>query len=164
MYSGNLDKAAEYFKKASEIDSNYGLAHFDLGNTLILQGQYDEGFALIDKALGQSGDMGMMLGVYGYFKAKLGDLDTAEKSLNKLLKQQDDGIPVAFSIADIYEGMNNKSEALKWLETSYENQEVWLPLAETWRKGHLQSDLLLDDPQFKSLMIKAKKPRDFLSD
>lgn len=155
-YAGNLVKAQEYYEKAIEIDPNYALAYFDLGNVLINQGEINIGIKTMEKAIEMWGNVSFFIGTIGYFYAKLGNKEKADACLKMLLEQHGQGVSVAFNIADVYEGMQDVKNTLKWLSKAKDQKELMVPGAKLWRRGHLQSDLLLDNDDFNKLMSEIR--------
>ena len=157
-YNGDLEKAKSYYKKAIEFDPSYALAYYDYGTALLIQGKEQEGFIQLERAIKMWGDLGFLLGVLGHFQARTGNVKKAKETLEILLKQHEQGLSLAFNIADIYEGMGKIDETLKWLNISYLQNEVLIFVMWPWRTGFLQSYLLKDHPGLLEIMKKVGLP------
>jgi hypothetical protein len=89
-------------------------------------------------------------------KARAGDKGAALQTLTDLDKISQHREVTAYSRALLYLSLNNKAEALRWLEQSFEDRDGS-------NIGWIKVDPLLDpvrgDPRFEALMQKVVGPK-----
>ena len=99
-----------------------------------------------------------MLGLLGHAYASSGNKSEALKILDQLKGLSKQRYVSAFSFAIIYLALDDKQEALRWLEQSYQNRAG----ADI---GWIRVDSLLDplhrDPRFEALAEKIVPAREF---
>ena len=69
--------------------------------------------------------------------------------------QRQKGYSSAYNIATLYADLGDKDQAFRWLNTAYEERDLYLP--------YLRTDFVLDplrsDPQFAELVRKVGLPQ-----
>ena len=138
FFQREYQRAIEESKKVIELDPDYPYAHLFLGRSYIQQGEYEKGFASIDKAkllTFREGHLG-----YGY--AVSDRPEDAQKLLTELAEKSRPEHIAAYQIALIYSGLGENDRAFEWLEKACEQhspQLVWLKLSPEFEPLH--SDL-----------------------
>ncbi len=81
--------------------------------------------------------------------------DDAQKVLEKLFVLSKERYVTPYGVARIYNALEQKDEALQWLETSYRQQAEWLLLL----KVDARFDDLRSNPRFQDLMGRMNFPK-----
>ncbi len=154
QYNRQYDQAIESYRMALEIQPNYALAQWRLGvayaAAYVTKGMYNEAIVEYKKLL-ELGSSTFFLGHLGSVYAKSGRREEALKVLDELTEERrKGGIGLEPFIAWIYSGLDERDQALTWLELAYEE-----------RAGNLLHikvepiyDPLRSDPRFQALLKK----------
>ena len=78
------------------------------------------------KSVSLSGRRSLSIGILGHAQALSGDEDGARKALDELLARRKEQYVSAYDIAIIHAGLDQRDEALGWLETASEERNGWL--------------------------------------
>jgi DNA-binding winged helix-turn-helix (wHTH) protein/TolB-like protein len=143
LYAREYERAIEQLLKTLEIDPDFFLARYLLALAYEQKGMYREAIAELTKAKEQFGGGVMYAGALGHIYAVSGDKAGARKILNELLKTDPDG---AYAIATIYAGLDEKRQALQWLERVHKKVGVGL------LKTDPRLDNLRSEPKFVELL------------
>jgi tetratricopeptide (TPR) repeat protein len=136
----------EESKKVIELDHDYPYAHLVLGRAYILQGNYDKGLVVLDKAK----LLTFREGHLGYGHAISGNKKEAHELLDGLNDNSRPKHIIAYQIALIYCGLGERDYAFDWLEKAYEQhgpQLVWLKVTPEFEPLH-------SDPRWDNLLIR----------
>ena len=152
--AGQPDEALKLLQKTFELDPNYWLAHQSATIAYLKKGMYAEAANAGRKAL-QNYDNTRNIAFLGYALAKEGKTAEARAELVKLLQLSREGYLPPINIATIYSGLNEREEALKWLERGIEQRDPRM----TFLKVEPQWDNLRDDPRFKDLLRRIGLPQ-----
>ncbi|WP_411273484.1 helix-turn-helix domain-containing protein [Daejeonella sp.] len=146
FYSNRLSEAFEFSESRIQTFSNYYT--FDSHGFLLLQlKRYDEAITYFNKTIALEGiRYPRMLGWMGAAYAKSGRPEEARKIIRELsqrLLKRDMG-SITFFIAAIHSALNDKEEALKWLQAAYDAHDMEMP----WLMTEPQFYNLHKEPQF----------------
>jgi serine/threonine-protein kinase len=145
-----FDKAIDQLKKTLELDSNFAAVHIMLGATYEMQNRLDEAIAEYKKARSLFGSGTAGLSDLGRAYARAGRENDALKILDSLFRFSKQGYSVAFDIAIVYYGLEEKSKTFEWFEKAYQERAVGL----IYLKTEPTCDDLHPDPRFIALMRK----------
>src|SRR2546430_13917171 len=142
-------------RKALEIDPTSFYAHYNLGIVLQAKGDLSGAIAEYEKAK-QLGDNPLVSTLCAQAKALAGDKNAALQMLTELDEISKHREVVGYLRALLYLSLNNKDEALRWLEQGFEERDgsniCWINV-----------DPLLDplhgDPRFEKLVQKVIAPK-----
>ncbi len=145
-FNRQYDSALEDFRSVIDMDPQFGRAHAHLGMVYIAKGEYNDAITEFQKDPQQDT---YLKGLLGYTEAISGDAAAARKLLDELARASEKSPDQAFSTALIYVGLNDRDQALQWLEKAYQQRSsMYMPFAKT--------DPLLDpirsDPRFAALL------------
>ncbi|HZR77832.1 MAG TPA: tetratricopeptide repeat protein [Chthoniobacterales bacterium] len=151
-YARRYDDSAAQIRKALTIDPTFFYAHFNLGIALQAKGDLPGAIVEYEKANQLSRDNLLVSTLCAQAKAFAGDKDAAQRMLSDLDKISQQREVVGYLRALLYLSLNNKGEALRWLEQGYEERDgsniCWINV-----------DPLLDslhgDPRFEALVQKV---------
>jgi len=146
LIAHRYDEAIEQSRKTMNLDSLFSFAHRVLGQTFVQQHRYSEGIAELQKAIELSPGGSASISNLGYAYAVSGKRNEAIRILNDLKNRSHDAFSNAPEIAMVYVGLNDKDQAMVWLEKAY---------AQRFNPGVLirpSFDALRSDPRFQDLL------------
>ena len=156
FYARRFDESVAQLRKTLEIDPTSFYAHYNLGIALQAKGDLSGAITEYEKAKQLSGDNPTVATFWAQAKAHAGDKDAARRMLSELDEISKHREVVGYLRALLYLSLNNKDEALRWLEQGYEERDgsnlCWINV-----------DPLLDslhgDPRFEALVQKVIAPK-----
>jgi TolB-like protein/tetratricopeptide (TPR) repeat protein len=154
-YAHRYDEADRQMRKSLEIDPTSFYAHYNLGIVLQLKGDLSGAIAEYEKAK-QLGDNPLVSTLCAQAKAHAGDKDAALRMLSELDKMSQQREVVGYLRALLYLSLNNKDEALRWLEQGFEERDG---SNICWIKVDPLLDSLHGDPRLEALVQKVVGPR-----
>ena len=125
------------------LDPFFAPGHYVLGQALVQKHDYNEGIAELQKAIELSPGSTAFIANLAYVYAVSGMRDKALRILTDLKSQSNQDAP---EIALVYVGLDQKDQAMAWLEKAY---------SERFNPGVLMRpafDPLLPDPRFQDLL------------
>ena len=143
----------EQSRKTLELDPNFAVGHYELGQALVQKQRADEAMVEFRKAIALSGHSGAFDSNLAYAYAVLGQKDEATKIVAELAATSDKNHSAYANIALIYVGLGDNDQAMIWLEKAYEarfNPSILLRPA--W-------DPLRSDARFKDLRRRIGLPQ-----
>ena len=150
-YAHRYDDAARQLRKTLEIDPTSFYTHYNLGILLQVTGDLSGAIAEYEKAK-QLNDNAYVSTLWAVAKAHAGDKDAARRMLSEFDKISQQREVVGYLRALLYLSLNNKDEALRWLEQGYEERDGS-------NISTIKVDPLLDslhgDPRFEALVQKV---------
>jgi Flp pilus assembly protein TadD len=139
--------AVARLREAIEIEPNFWVPHFMLGVLLSHQGQWPEARAALNRA-GSLSDSPQILAELGRIAALNGDKAQAREALNRLQALSARRYVSPYVMARVYLGLDEKDQALAWLERTYEHRSWWM----TFLKFEPGLDGLRSDARFADLL------------
>jgi TolB-like protein/Flp pilus assembly protein TadD len=154
-YAKRYDESVTQLRKTLEIDPTSFYTHYNLGIALQAKGDLPGAIAEYEKAK-QLGDNATVSTFYAAAKAQAGDKDAARRMLSELDEISRHSEVVGYLRALLYLSLNNKDEALRWLEQGVKERDgsniCWINV-----------DPLLDplhgDQRFEALVQKVINPK-----
>src|SRR5213595_1178200 len=154
-YAHRYEDSVRQLRKTLEIDPTSFYAHFNLGIALQAAGDLSGALAEYEKAK-QLSDNTYVSMLCAQAKAYAGDKDAALRMLSDLDKMSQRREVVGYLRALLYLSLNNKDEALRWLEQDFEERDG---SNISWIKVDPLLDPLHGDPRFESLVQKVVAPK-----
>jgi TolB-like protein len=149
------DAAVAQLRKTLEIDPTFVNAHYYLGLVLQQKGDLPGAIAQYEKAKELSDDP-FIAALSSAAKARAGDKRSALQTLADLDKISQHRQVLSYWRALLYLSLNNKEEALRWLEQGFAERDGG-------NIGWIKVDPLLDplhgDPRFEALVQKVVGPK-----
>jgi TolB-like protein/DNA-binding winged helix-turn-helix (wHTH) protein/Flp pilus assembly protein TadD len=140
------DEAATQTQKTINMDRFFAPAHYVLGATFVQKHKYDEAIAELQKATQLSEGSTAFNANLAYAYAVSGRRSEAVKILADLKNQSQHGFSNAPEIALVYVGMNDKDQAMTWLNKAFDERfSPWVLMRPAF-------DPLRSDPRFQDLM------------
>jgi TolB-like protein/Flp pilus assembly protein TadD len=154
-FAKRYDESVMQLRKTREIDPTSFYTHYNLGIALQAKGDLPGAIAEYEKAK-QLGDNTTVSTFYAQAKALAGDKDAARRMLSELDEISRQREVVGYLRALLYLSLNDKDEALRWLEQGVKERDgsniCWINV-----------DPLLDplhgDPRFEALVQKVIAPK-----
>jgi TolB-like protein/Flp pilus assembly protein TadD len=155
FYAKRYDESVTQLRKTLELDPTSFYTHYNLGIALQAKGDLPGAIAEYEKAK-QLGDNTTVSTFYAAAKAQAGDKEAARRMLSELDDISKHREVVGYLRALLYLSLNNKDEALRWLEQGVKERDgsniCWINV-----------DPLLDplhgDPRFEALVQKVVAPK-----
>jgi tetratricopeptide (TPR) repeat protein len=157
LHAGRTDEALDRLQKTIDLDPNFYFPHLFAISAYTEKGMYREVIAAAHRAKELAPDQTMSDSYEGYALAKSGKRDEARVVLGRLLnlsKSKERFIP-PYHIALIYHGLDERDEALAWLEQGVDKRDPKM----TFLKVEPKWDNLRSDPRFAALMRKVGLPQ-----
>jgi serine/threonine-protein kinase len=154
-YAHRYEESAMQLRKTLEIDPTFFYAHFNLGIALQAAGDLSGAIAEYEKAK-RLGDNIYVSVLCAQAKAHAGDKDAALRMLSDLDKVSQQREVVGYLRTLLYLSLNNKDEALRWLEQDFEERDG---SNICWIKVDPLLDPLHGDPRFEALVQKVVGPK-----
>jgi len=154
IFNRRYDEAKEQFERALEFDPNFFQAYWGLGAADLHMSRYQAAIAEMEKALQLSGGAPLFLGTLGDAYAAAGYPDEAHKVLDQLDQVAKERYVTPYVVAHIYAALGNKEEAIRWLETAYQEHAVYMMCLKT----DPRFDDLRSDQRFQDLLRRMNFP------
>ena len=153
-YARRFNESIEQYRRTVAAHPLYALAHYGLSWALRYVGQHEESLNAAKRAAELSNDSTFILLMQGQALAAAGRRKEAEELLAKLSELIADRHVSSYHVALIYCFLDEKEQALEFLERSYTEHEAW----PVWLGVEPAFDKLRDDPRFAALMQKTSNP------
>ncbi len=155
FYSRNYERAIEQLLTVRNLDSNFMLANFWLGQAYLAKGDFTNALIFLNKAFELGKDDFMVKAALAHAHGKAGQKDRALALMNELQSSARDRYVSPFYYAVIHTGLGQQKEALSFLKNAIDERAS-------------QTVTVLRDPRFDDLrgiaefneILKAIKPRD----
>jgi len=115
-YAGQYDDATSIFLKTLEVEPNFAMAHFFLGQTYTRKQMFEAALTEFEAANKLFGGSTNMQATYGMASALAGEKDKALEILNRLNDELKEKYVSAYDLAMIHAGLGDNNEALHWLQ------------------------------------------------
>jgi TolB-like protein/Flp pilus assembly protein TadD len=144
--SRRYDEAVQQSKETLEMDANFAVGHFELGQAFVQKQLYDGAIAELQRAIQLSGHSGAFESNLAHVYGVLGRNKEAVKILKDLEARHNTNPSVAADIALVYVGLGDRDRAMMWLNRAYEVRFKASILL------HPVFDPLRSDARFKDLL------------
>jgi len=151
FYARRFDESVAQLRKTLEIDPTSFYAHYNLGIALQAKGDLSGAITEYEKAK-QLSDNPAVATFWAQAKAHAGDKDAARRMLSELDEISKHREVVGYLRALLYLSLNNKDEALRWLEQGFKERDG---SNICWIKVDPLLDALHGDPRFEALVQKV---------
>jgi tetratricopeptide (TPR) repeat protein len=153
-FARRYDEAIDQYLKALQLNPEFRVAHWRLGEAYIQTGKHDEAVSQLQKAISLEGNhvSGVEAWV-AYAKTLQTDRTEALRILNRL-KPEAELRRRCYYIASIYAGLGDKDSAFAWLDKSFAYRESSLAVINV----EPMFDNLRDDERFANLLRRMNLP------
>jgi TolB-like protein/DNA-binding winged helix-turn-helix (wHTH) protein/Tfp pilus assembly protein PilF len=146
LIAHRYDEAIKQSRKTMDLDPRFAVAHYELGQAFVEKHMYNEAIAELQKAIALSGGSTTCTSNLAYAYAVSGMKNEAVRILDDLKNRSSHSFSNAPEIALVYVGLDEKDQAMAWLEKAY---------SERFNPGVLLRpafDPLRSDPRFQNLL------------
>ena len=144
-HAGQTDEALAICRKVLEMDPNFWGAHNGAAMIYIEKGMFAEAVEAAKKAKALSRGNSVATALGGYAAAKLGKQTEARAAIEELTKIR---YVQPFTIALVYNGLDERDQALEWLERGFQERDPGM----TFLKVDSKWNNLRADARFIDLM------------
>jgi tetratricopeptide (TPR) repeat protein len=152
FYAKRYDESVRQLQKTLEIDPTSFYTHYNLGIALQAKGDLAGAIAAYERAKQLTSDNLLVSTMCAAAKAQAGDKDAARRMLNELDEISKRREVVGYLRALLHLSLNDKDEALRWLERGYEERDG---SNICWIKVDPLLDSLHGNPRFEALVQKV---------
>jgi TolB-like protein/DNA-binding winged helix-turn-helix (wHTH) protein/Tfp pilus assembly protein PilF len=146
LVAHRFDEAIKQSRKIMVLDPFFAPTHYVLGQALVQKHSYPEAIAELQKAVELSPGSTAFAANLAYAYAASGKRDEASKILNDLMNRSPQAFSNAPEIAMVYVGLDDKEQALVWIEKAYKERfSPWVLMRPCF-------DPLRPDPRFQDLL------------
>ena len=123
LVAHRYDEAMQQSRKTIDMDSSFAVGHYELGQIFVQKHTYDQAIAELSRAVELSGGSTTYVSNLAFAYAVSGRTTEALKILDDLKKRSTSGgYSNAPEIALVYVGLNDKIQAMVWLEKAYQER------------------------------------------
>jgi Flp pilus assembly protein TadD len=147
-----FDESEQQARKTLELDANFAVGHYVLGQTLLQKGKTAESIGEFEQAIALAGNNGAFNSNLGYAYAVAGRRAEAQRIVGELTTASEANPSADVDVALVHVGLGDLDGAMAWLERAYYarfNPSILLRPA--W-------DPLRADPRFKELWQRLDLP------
>jgi tetratricopeptide (TPR) repeat protein len=142
--------AHEQCWKVLALEPSFGAAQHVLGLVYEQMGMYEEAVIELQNAQATGDEQPAVIAALGHAWAKAGKIALAEEILCRLQQISAKRYVSPYWHAIVYAGLQQNFLAVEWLETAYQQRDVWL----AWLGVDLRFDDLRAAPGFQSILHK----------
>ena len=128
LLARQYDQAIKQELKTLELDPNFPMARFRLGQVYVEKAMFGEAITEFQDALKLSGSNPRIIGALGHAYARSGQRRQAKKSIKELQKRSEHGYVSPSNFALIHIGLGDNDSAFDWLEQAFEERSSLLIL------------------------------------
>jgi tetratricopeptide (TPR) repeat protein len=156
VFMGGRDaEALKLVREGLEIDPDFHQSHVLLSSIYVKSGDLDKALAHLARLEGvRQTRSPAVMGIIGRLYALVGREAEARALVSQLMKRRAREFVPASALAQIYTGLREDDEALRWLEVAYEERNVSL----VWLKEIWSYDPLRSDPRFQAILDRLDFP------
>lgn len=153
-FNNEEEKMNENIRQAKQAPDNIQ-AITESARAYLIQKQYDQVLEVLDLSQ-EVQEISRVKGLKSIAYYKTGDIENHNRELNALIQKSTEtaGGSPSFYTAMIYSSKNNVDEAFRWLEKSFQDNEIEL----YWLKVEPEFESLYNDPRWKMMIDKVGFP------
>jgi len=154
-FNNEEEKMNENIRQAKQAPDDI-LAITESARAYLIQKQYDQVLEVLDLPDTVLQEISRVKGLKSIAYYKMGDIENHNIELNALIQKSTDtaGQSPSFYTAMIYSSKNNVDEAFRWLEKSFQDNEIEL----YWLKVEPEFESLYNDPRWQEMLDKVGFP------
>jgi tetratricopeptide (TPR) repeat protein len=146
-FEGETDRAIREYLKALEMDNNFALAHYFLGQAYEQKQSYDSAIESMNRALDLSPGSSEMEAALARVQALAGKHDVAEEMLRRLREKAEGRYVSPVLFAQVLLGLGRHEEAIAELERAHEMKATDL----MWLKVRPVFDVIRGDGRIRQI-------------
>jgi len=153
-HARQYDQAIKHHRETLEMDADFVPSHLFLGQAFEQVGRFEEAIAEFQKAIRLSGGSTQIVAALGHAYAVSGNRNGAIRILEELEQLSKQRYVTPLDIAFVYAGLNQRDQAIEWLEKAYEERSCNL----VYVKIDPRLEPLHSDPRFQDLLRRMNFP------
>jgi serine/threonine protein kinase/Flp pilus assembly protein TadD len=154
-FKGDDERALEIYLGVHEMEPNFMIVHWGIGQLYERQGRYDRAVEEYERSVALSNGNPAQVASLAHAYAMAGRRAQAEQLLANLLALSTSYVS-PFKIGLIYAGLGDVDRAFEWLERAYEIRDGWM----TTLKVSAELVPLRTDPRYAQLVARVGFPQD----
>ena len=147
-FARQYDRAIEQYEKTIELDSNFSVAYYKLGQAYERKGMSEAAIEQYRKALALSTGSPGIMSALGHACAKAGQQDEARRILDELNEMAKQRYVSPYFMAEVQRGLGRLDQAFEWLDKAVADRSDWL----VWLGVEPAFDEFRSDPRFVRLL------------
>jgi TolB-like protein/DNA-binding winged helix-turn-helix (wHTH) protein/Tfp pilus assembly protein PilF len=153
-WARQYQQAYQATQQALELEPNFEPALMHMGMICVQLKRYNEARDALQKAVTSSKGSLIYVAFRGYAEAMAGDTLAAQKTLAQLKGGSGHRYIPSYMVAQVYVALNDKPQALKWLQRAYDERSTWMQYVEI----DPAFDPIRDDRRFVDLVRRFNMP------
>lgn len=153
-FERRYEEAVQEYLKVLEMDPNFGMAHFFLGQAYEQKGNYNEAISALERSVTLTERSAESLALLGRTYALAGQLNSAHTVLEELTRLSSTRFISPVLFAQLWLGLNNKEQALQSLKKAVEFHAVDI----TWLGVRPAFDPIRNHVLFRALCRRLSLP------
>jgi serine/threonine-protein kinase len=149
---GHYDAAIAGFQRYAATYPLDPTPRWSVASSLAAKGDYAAAFQIYDRLL-QKTPLPIHIAVSGFMHAHAGQMDEAQKALERLMAVSKTHFVSSSAFAVLYSGLNDRDHAFEYLERARRDQESFLMFA---RVNRFFFDALRPDPRYATLLSELR--------
>lgn len=147
-----FDMEVQSARRALDLEPNFLMAHYRLGEGLLHQGQMSQAVDALDKARALSDDSPDLIAAVAYAHGRAGQTRAARAALQTLLRLRTSNVRYVspYAVALVYTGLADRDQAFAWLRRAH-TERAW---GMAFLNVEPAFDSLRSDPRFAALVSK----------
>ncbi len=121
-----FQRSREKLNKAMELDPNHPFSYWLIGMGYGIDGRFEESIRHLKEACRLSGDYEWFLANLGWAYGASGQKEAARAILERLIEKRPKQFIRSLYLSMVCIGLEEKEEALDWLESAYDERDLWM--------------------------------------
>jgi TolB-like protein/DNA-binding winged helix-turn-helix (wHTH) protein/cytochrome c-type biogenesis protein CcmH/NrfG len=151
-YARHYDEAITQLRSVLQTSPKFPLAHLWLGRAYEQKGMYPEAIIEFEEAGTALKDWPVIIAAAGHAYGRWGHKSEATAAMQRMNELTKDEYVTPYGVALIYAGLDDKDQAMNWLQNAYEDRSHWL----VWLNLDPRFDNVRSDPRFQELLQRMK--------
>jgi len=151
-YARRYEEAITQLRSVLQTSPKFPLAHLWLGRAYEQKGMYAEAITEFEQAGTALKDWPVIIAAAGHAYARWGHKSDATASLRRMNELTKEEYVTPYGIALIFAGLDDKTQAMNWLQNAYDDKSHWL----VWLNLDPRFDNVRSDPRFQELLQRIK--------
>lgn len=150
LYARQYDRGLQEARRIVELDPNFPLGAWVVGEALFRLGRYEEARSAAERAVALSNRPVFYLTLLGRVHAALGHRDRAQAVMDDLLERSRQGYVAPLHLADIAMAVGDYDKAFEWLDRAVADRNGFLGAIAV----EATYDSVRSDPRFAALLVR----------
>ena len=147
-YARRYEEAISHLRTVLQTSPKFPLAHLWLGRAYEQKGMYPEAITEFEQAGTALKDWPVIIAAAGHAYGRWGHKSDATAALQRMNELTKEEYVTPYGMALIFAGLNDREQAIHWLQKAYEDRSHWL----VWLNLDPRFDNVRSDPRFADLL------------